>query len=40
MGRSAARIPSEALISLRARLATLATRSAARAEEMARVAEL
>lgn len=40
MGRSAARIPSEALIALRARLATLAARAAGRAEEMARVAEL
>ncbi len=40
MGRSSARIPSEALISLRARLATLTARSAGRAEEIARVAEL
>ncbi len=40
MGRRGARIPSEALISLRARLATLAARSAGRAEEVARVAEL
>lgn len=40
MGRRAARIPSEALISLRARLTTLAARSAGRAEEMARIAEL
>ena len=39
MGRSAARIPSEALILLRTRLATLAARSAARAEEIARVAK-
>ncbi len=40
MGRRAARIPLEALISLRARLATLAARSAGRAEEVARIAEL
>ncbi len=40
MNRSAARIPVEALISLRARLATLAARSAGRAEEISRVAEL
>ena len=40
MGRRAARIPSETLISLHARLATLAARSAGRAEEIARVAEL
>ena len=40
MNRSGARIPVEALISLRARLATLAARSAGRAEEIARVAEL
>ena len=40
MNRSAARIPVEALISLRARLATLAPRSAVRAEEIARIAEL
>ncbi len=40
MGRRGARIPSEALIALRARLATLAVRSAARTEEVARVAEL
>jgi hypothetical protein len=40
MGRSAARIPVEALIFLRARLVTFTPRSADRAEEIARVAEL
>jgi len=40
MGRSGARIPAEALISLRGRLATLAPRSASRALEVKRVAEL
>lgn len=40
MGRNAARIPAEALIALRARLTTLAARSADRAEEMKRIAEL
>jgi len=40
MGRSAARIPVEALISLRARLVTFTPRSAGRAAEIARVAEL
>ena len=40
MGRSGARIPAEALIALRARLATLTPRDAARAQEVARIAEL
>jgi hypothetical protein len=40
MGRSAARIPVEALISLRARLVTFTPRSAGRAAEIARIAEL
>lgn len=40
MGRKAARIPAEALIALRARLATLPARSAGRAEEVTRVATL
>lgn len=40
MGLRGARIPAEALISLRGRLATLAPRSALRAQEVARVADL
>lgn len=40
MGHRGARIPAEALIALRARLATLAPRDAVRAQEVARVAEL
>jgi hypothetical protein len=40
MGRRGARIPAEALLSLRGRLATLAPRDAARAQEIARVADL
>jgi hypothetical protein len=40
MGRRAARIPLEALISLHTRLASLAARSAGRAEEITPVAEL
>lgn len=40
MGRSVARLPAEALIALRARLSTVAPRDAARAREVARVAEL
>ena len=40
MGRRGTRIPAEALISLRARLATLAPRNAARAQEVARIADL
>jgi hypothetical protein len=40
MGHRGARIPAEALIALRARLATLAPRDTARAREVARVAEL
>jgi hypothetical protein len=40
VGRRGARIPAEALISLRGRLATLAPRDAARAQEVARVADL
>ncbi len=40
MGRRGARIPAEALLSLRGRLATLAPRNPARAQEVARVADL